>query len=173
SDVLALAAATVPAYTNNEMSRLFKVPLNQDGFFLEAHAKLRPVDFAADGVFLCGTAHFPKHISETIGQAYGAAGRAATILSQDTIVSSGAICEIEESRCIGCGICEFVCPYDAVTLQDTPEGLRAKVIFVLCKGCGICNSKCPTGAISLKHFNDEQILCQIETAFAVPVEVKI
>jgi len=169
TDILALAAATVPSATNSEISRLFKVPLNQDGFFLEAHVKLRPVDFAADGIFLCGTAHYPKYISETISQAYGAADRAVTILSQDTIRSSGAISEVDESKCIGCGICQLVCPYETIELYDTPEGLKARAIAVLCKGCGICNAKCPTGAISLKHFSDEQILSQIDTVFAVPV----
>jgi len=173
TDILALAAAVVPSATSKEISRLFKVPLNQDGFFSEAHVKLRPVDFATDGVFLCGMAHYPKDISETISQAYGAAGRAVTILSKDTMRASGAICEVDESKCIGCSICQEVCPYDAIELQDTLEGLKARVTSVLCKGGGICNAKCPTGAISLKHFSDAQILSQIETAFTAPVEAPV
>ena len=164
ADILVLAAAVIPSVTNKEISQLFKVPLNQDGFFLEAHVKLRPVDFATEGVFVCGMAHYPKYISETISQSYGATGRAATILSKDTIISSGAICEVSESKCIGCEICESVCPYGAIELQDTLAGSKAKVIPVICKGCGICNPRCPRGALSLKHLTDSQILSEIEAA---------
>jgi heterodisulfide reductase subunit A len=171
ADLLALAAAVIPSVTNNEISRLFKVPLNPDGFFLEAHVKLRPVDFAADGVFLCGTAHYPKHIWETISQAYGAAGRAATILSKDSVTASGAICEVNEGECVGCGQCQSVCKYGAIELYDTPQGKKARVISVLCKGDGLCNAKCPTGAISLKHYTDEQIFAEIDAAFPALVEV--
>ena len=171
ADSLVLAAAVIPSATSNEISQLFKVPLNPDGFFLEAHVKLRPVDFAADGVFLCGIAHYPKHISETISQAYGAAGRAATILSKDTVIASGAICEVNESECVGCGQCQSVCKYGAIELHDTPQGKKARVIPVLCKGDGVCNTKCPTGAISSKHYTDEQIFAEIDTAFPALVEV--
>jgi heterodisulfide reductase subunit A len=171
ADLLALAAAIIPAATSNEISQLFKVPLNPDGFFLEAHVKLRPVDFAADGIFLCGLAHYPKHISETITQAYGAAGRAATILSKDSVTASGAICLINESECVGCGQCQSVCKYGAIELYDTPQGKKARVIPVLCKGDGHCNTKCPTGAISSKHYTDEQIFAEIDTAFPALVEV--
>jgi heterodisulfide reductase subunit A len=171
ADALALAAAVIPSATSNEISKLFKVPLNPDGFFLEAHVKLRPVDFAADGVFLCGTAHYPKHIPETISQAYGAAGRAATILAKDSVTASGAICEVNESQCVGCGQCQAVCKYGAIELHDTPEGKKAKVIPVLCKGDGLCNAKCPTGAIQLKHYTDEQIFAEIDAAFPALVKV--
>ncbi|MBI2287746.1 MAG: CoB--CoM heterodisulfide reductase iron-sulfur subunit A family protein, partial [Chloroflexi bacterium] len=170
SDILALAAAVIPTKENNkEISQLFKVPVNQDGFFLEAHVKLRPVDFTVDGIFICGLAHYPKYLPETISQAYAAAGRAATVLSKDTMVSSGAVCEVDEKECIGCAICESVCPFKAITMKETAEGLKANVIPVVCKACGICNVKCPTGAISLKHFKDEQIFTQIDTAFSAPV----
>ncbi|MBW1805723.1 MAG: CoB--CoM heterodisulfide reductase iron-sulfur subunit A family protein [Deltaproteobacteria bacterium] len=164
ADSLGLAAAVIPSATSNEISRLFKVPLSPDGFFQEAHVKLRPVDFAADGVFLCGIAHYPKHISETISQAYGAAGRAVTILTKDSVVASGAICEVNENDCVSCGACISVCNYGAIEFQDTPQGKKARVNPVLCKGDGLCNSRCPTGAISLKHFTDEEIFCQIDAA---------
>jgi heterodisulfide reductase subunit A len=170
ADSLALAAAVIPSATSKEISQLFKVPLNPDGFFQEAHVKLRPVDFAADGVFLCGIAHYPKHISESISQAYGAAGRAATILSKDSVTASGAICEVNESKCVGCGQCQAVCKYGAIELVDTPQGKKARVIPVLCKGDGLCNAKCPTGAISLKHYTDKQILAEIDAAFPALVE---
>ncbi|HUT68730.1 MAG TPA: CoB--CoM heterodisulfide reductase iron-sulfur subunit A family protein [Dehalococcoidales bacterium] len=171
ADSLALAAAIIPSASSSEISKLFKVPLNPDGFFMEAHVKLRPVDFAADGIFLCGIAHYPKHISETISQAYGAAGRAATILSKDSVTASGAICEVDESACVGCGQCQEVCKYGAIELHDTPEGKKARVIPVLCKGDGHCNSKCPTGAITSKHYTDEQIFAEIDAAFPALVKV--
>ena len=162
TDLLALGVAIVPSTSNKEISELFKVPLSRDGFFLEAHAKLRPVDFATEGIFLCGTAHYPKSIAESISQAYGAAGRAATIIWKDTAIFSGAICEVDEDKCMGCGLCQSVCPYGAIELRDTPEGPMASVIPVLCKGCGICSARCPRRAISPNHFTDSQILSQID-----------
>ena len=163
-EILALAAAVIPSATSDGIAKLFKVALNPDGFFQEAHVKLRPVDFAADGVFLCGTAHYPKHISETISQAYGAAGRAATVLTKDSVIASGSICEVNESACESCGACISVCNYGAVEFYDTPQGKKAKVNPILCKGDGLCNSVCPAGAIVLKHFTDDEIFCQIDAA---------
>jgi heterodisulfide reductase subunit A len=171
ADLVALAAAVIPSPTSAEICRLFKVPLNPDGFFQEAHVKLRPVDFAADGVFLCGMAHYPKHITEAISQAYGAAGRAATVLAKDSVTASGAICEVEESKCVSCGACISACKYGAIEFYETPQGRKARVIPVLCKGDGLCNAKCPTGAISLKHFTDEEIFRQIDAA--VPDRAKV
>jgi heterodisulfide reductase subunit A len=171
ADALALAAAVIPPATNTEICRLFKVPLNPDGFLQEAHVKLRPVDFAADGVFLCGTAHYPKHIIESISQAYGAAGRAATILSKDSVTASGAISEVNENECIACGACISVCKYGAIEFHDTPQGKKATVNPVLCKGDGLCNAKCPAGAITAKHFTDEQIFAEIDAAAPALVEV--
>ncbi len=173
SDSVVLAAAVIPSATSREVSRLFKIPLNPDGFFQEAHVKLRPVDSAADGVFLCGIAHYPKHISETIGQAYGAAGRAVTILTRDSVVASGAICEVNEAACVSCGGCISVCTYDAIAFHETPQGKKAGVNPILCKGDGLCNSRCPTGAISLKHFTNEEIFSQIDAAFPAPVETPL
>jgi heterodisulfide reductase subunit A len=164
TDLVALAAAVIPSATSSEISKLFKVALNPDGFFQEAHVKLRPVDFAADGVFLCGTAHYPKHITETISQAFGAAGRAATILTKDSVVASGAVCEVNESDCVSCGACISVCNYGAIEFVDTPKGKKARVNPILCKGDGLCNSRCPAGAIRLKHFTDEEVFCQIDAA---------
>jgi heterodisulfide reductase subunit A2 len=164
ADYLALAAAVIPSSTSSEISKLFKVALNPDGFFQEAHVKLRPVDFAAEGVFLCGTAHYPKHISEAVSQALGAAGRAATILTKDSVVASGAVCEVNENDCVSCGACISLCTYGAIEFVDTPRGRKARVNPVLCKGDGLCNSRCPTGAIFLKHFTDEEIYRQIDAA---------
>jgi len=168
ADCLTLAAAVIPSAGNREISQLFKVTLGPDGFFKEAHVKLRPVDFATDGVFLCGTAHYPKHIPEAINQAYGAAGRALTLLSHDIVTVSGSVCDVDERKCISCGACITACTYGAIEFRDTPQGKKAWVNPVICKGDGLCNSKCPTGAIYLKHFTDEEIFSQIDAA--VPEE---
>ena len=164
ADHLVLAAAVIPSAGNREISRLFKVSLGPDDFFKEAHVKLRPVDFAADGVFLCGTAHYPKHIPEAINQAYGAAGRALTLLSHDVVTVSGSVCEVNERKCMGCGACISACTYGAIEFRESRQGKKALVNPVLCKGDGLCNAKCPTGAIFLKHFTDEDILSQIDAA---------
>jgi heterodisulfide reductase subunit A len=164
ADILSLAAAVVPSSTTREIAGLFKVTLNLDDFFKEAHVKLRPVEFATDGVFLCGMAHYPKHIDETISQAYGAAGRVLTLLSHDTVVASGSVCEVEEYDCVSCGACITACTYEAIEFFDTPKGLKARVNPVLCKGDGVCCTKCPTRAIKLKHFTDEALLSQIDAA---------
>jgi heterodisulfide reductase subunit A len=173
TDAVALAAAVIPSATSHQVSKLFKIPFNPDGFFQEAHVKLRPVDSAADGVFLCGTAHYPKHVSETISQAYGAAGRAATMLTKDSVAASGAICEVNESACVSCGGCISVCTYDAIDFHETPTGKKARVNPILCKGDGICSSRCPTAAISLKHFTNEEIFAQIDAAFPVLEETPL
>jgi heterodisulfide reductase subunit A len=164
ADIVALAAAVIPSVGSQEISRSFKVPLSPDGFFQEAHVKLRPVDFAAEGIFLCGTAHYPKHMPEAINQAYGAAGRVLTLLSHDVVTVSGSVCEVNESKCISCGACITACTYDAIEFRETPQGKKAVVNPVLCKGDGLCNAKCPTGAILLKHFTDEELLSQIDAA---------
>jgi heterodisulfide reductase subunit A len=165
TDMLALAAAVIPPAGNREMSQLFKVSLGPNGFFKEAHVKLKPVDFSTDGVFLCGMAHYPRHIPETISQAYGAAGRVLTLLSQDTVTASGSVCEVVEKKCIGCGACTLACTYGAIDLQDTPQGKKAKVNPVLCKGDGLCTSNCPTNAISLQHFTDEELFSEVDVVF--------
>jgi heterodisulfide reductase subunit A len=160
-DLLVLSTP-VSTEGNQELAQLLRLSLTVDGFFMEAHMKLRPLDMATDGIFLCGMAHYPKYIPETISQAEGAALRAATVLSQDSLVASGAVCEIDEDACISCGACISVCNYNAIEFHETPQGKKARVISILCKGDGLCNSKCPTGAVSLKHFIDEDILAQID-----------
>jgi len=166
ADIVTLAAAVVPREDNKDISQQFKVSLGPDDFFKEAHVKLRPVDFATDGVYLCGTAHYPKHIPEAINQAYGAAGRALTLLSNDIVTVSGSVCEVDEARCMGCGACGQACSYAAIEFRKTKQGKKAVVNPVLCKGDGLCNAKCPTGAIYLKHFTDEELLSQIDAMSA-------
>ncbi len=170
ADYLVLSAAVVPSKRSREIARLFKVPLSPDGFFQEAHVKLRPVDFAAEGVYLCGAAHYPKPISEVIGQAYGAAGRAVTLLSQDSVTASGAVCEVKEDDCVACGACITACAYGAIEFCETPKGKKARVNPILCKGDGLCNARCPTNAITLKHYTDEEVFGQIDAAAPPPAE---
>lgn len=164
ADVLSLAAAVIPSASTKEIAGHFKVTLSPDEFFKEAHVKLKPVEFAADGVYLCGTAHYPKHIKESINQAYGAAGRVLTLLSHDTVVASGSVCEVNDNDCISCGACITACTYGAIEFRDTPKGRKAWVNPVLCKGDGLCNAKCPTNAIVLKHFTDKELFSQIDAA---------
>jgi len=160
-DLLVLSAGIVANPDNKALSQFFKVPLEQDGFFLEAHVKLRPVDFATDGVFVCGLAHYPKDIGETIAQARAAAGRAATILSKKSIESEGKISSIRQEMCSGCGACVAVCAYGAAEL-DPVKGI-AVVNEALCKGCGACAASCRAGAIDLNGFRNEQILSMLNT----------
>ncbi|MGI5876595.1 MAG: 4Fe-4S binding protein, partial [Dethiobacteria bacterium] len=168
ADIVTLAAAVIPCKDAHELAGFFKVGLNPDGFFKEAHAKLRPVDFGTEGTYLCGMAHYPKLISETINQAYGAAGRVLTLLSHDTVIASGSVCEVDENKCISCGACIAACSYGAIAFEETPKGRKAKVNPVLCKGDGLCNRKCPTGAIQLKHFTDEEIISVVDAV--IPTE---
>jgi heterodisulfide reductase subunit A len=170
-DILSLAAAVLPSASTQEIAGLFKVTLSPDGFFKEAHVKLKPVEFATDGVFLCGTAHYPKHIPETINQAYGAAGRVLTLLSRDTVTASGSVCEVKDTDCVSCGACITACTYGAIEFRETPLGRKAWVNPILCKGDGLCNAKCPTSAIVLKHFTDREILGQIDAAAITDEEI--
>ncbi len=165
ADIIALAAAVIPSAATKEVAGLFKVTLNPDGFFKEAHVKLRPVEFATDGVYLCGLAHYPKFIQETINQAYGAAGRALTLLSRDVVVASGSVCAVDEDKCVSCGACITVCNYGAIEFVETSRGRKAMVNPVLCKGDGLCNTVCATSAIVLKHYTDEELLSEIDAAF--------
>ena len=157
ADLVVLAAAIKPSEETEALASLFKVVLSPDGYFKEAHVKLRPVEFATEGVYLCGLNHYPKFIQETINQAYGAAGRVMTLLSHDIVIASGSVCQIDEDKCMGCGACAAVCTYGALEVQETKKGRKVTINPVLCKGDGLCNAKCPTGAISLKHYKDEQI----------------
>ncbi|MBS7620991.1 CoB--CoM heterodisulfide reductase iron-sulfur subunit A family protein [Candidatus Bathyarchaeota archaeon] len=160
-DYVILSAATIPNPDNKRIAEMLKVPLTKDGFFLEAHMKLRPVDFQTDGVFLCGMAHSPKFIDESISQACAAAARAATILSKKVLEMEGIVASVDEDLCSGCRICEFLCPYGAIEMKERDGKIVAHVIEALCKGCGVCGTACPTKAITLGHFTTEEILAQV------------
>jgi heterodisulfide reductase subunit A len=157
ADLVALAQGTWPdAEANKRLAEMLKVPLTADGFFLEAHMKLRPVDFATDGVFVCGLAHAPKTVEESIAQAQAAAARAATILAKPTIKAEGRVAVVNEKRCIACGTCEGVCPYNAIEVNK--EKMVAEVNAGLCKGCGSCAAACWSGAVDIAGVTHEQLL---------------
>jgi heterodisulfide reductase subunit A len=172
-DLLVLASPMVPRADRQELSDLLRVPLNADGFFLEAHMKLRPVDFASEGLFLCGTAHAPKFIGETISQANAVAARAASILSKDRMPVGGQTAWVDSDKCISCMTCVHVCPYMAPRINANN---KAEVQAAVCMGCGSCTAECPAKAISLRHFMDAQILGAMNQLLGVagekPVDVE-
>ncbi len=157
-DFITLASA-IESRGLEALARLFKVPINEDKFFVEAHAKLRPVDFATDGVYLCGLAHYPKPLEESIAQAQAAASRAITLLAQKTLQLSGQVAGVNLSKCSACGVCVAICPYGAPGFNE--QGL-AEINRALCKGCGLCAASCRSGAIDLSGFEDKQIFRMID-----------
>ena len=165
TDLLILSPGIVPVPENENLSKMLKVPLNEDGFFLEAHMKLRPVDFATEGIFLAGLAHSPKSIDESISQANAAVSRALTYLSKKELETIGTISEVDERKCIGCGLCESVCPYKAIEIltKRTIVGEKqvAQINRALCKGCGACTASCRSGSIDLKGFTNDEVIAQI------------
>ena len=174
SDMVVLSTPLVQHKAGKELSPLLKVPLGADGFFLEAHIKLRPVDFATDGIYVCGTAHSPKAVDESIIQAYAAASSAAIPMAAGHVRSEAITADVNEDLCRGCGRCKEVCEYNAITLEEKVMEVEpffrapiliAKVNDVVCKGCGSCAIACPTGALAMKHFTDKQILAEIEAAY--------
>ncbi|UCH88596.1 MAG: CoB--CoM heterodisulfide reductase iron-sulfur subunit A family protein [Thermoplasmata archaeon] len=167
-DFLVLSAAILPNKDNEKLNKLFKVPLSKDKFFLEAHMKLRPLDFATDGVFLAGLAHSPKFLEECLGQASGAAARAATVLSKPSLETEGVVSWVDKDMCIGCKMCESVCAYAAIKVDE--DEAVSKVTEALCKGCGTCAASCPNRAITLKHFTRPQLISQISAAIKASEE---
>ncbi len=160
-DLLVLSTPLVANSDNKDLAQLLKVPLEANGFFLEAHVKLRPNDFATDGVYIGGSAKWPVDITETISQGYAAASRASTILSHETIEVEGAtsiLPEYNKSLCTGCEVCIKVCPYNAIKKNENDE---IEIIQALCKGCGLCAATCTNKALVIRHFTDDQILSEI------------
>jgi heterodisulfide reductase subunit A len=161
ADYVNLATAIEPARTQ-KISEFYKIPLNAENFFMEAHAKLRPVEFANDGIFLCGLAHYPKSLEESISQAMAAVSRAITVLAKGSVQISPLVSQVDAEKCIGCGLCAEVCAFNAIMLEEIEgKGYRAKNISASCKGCGLCASSCPQQAIDMLHFRDRQIVASI------------
>jgi len=154
TDILILSSAVIPR-DNQELATLLKAPRTNEGFFLEAHMKLRPVDFASDGMFLSGLCHSPKNMRESIAQAEAAVARAATILAKDRMAAGGIIARVEGEKCAACLTCVRVCPYNVPVINEKGE---AEIDISKCKGCGSCAAECPAKAIDLMHYRDEQLV---------------
>jgi len=155
ADLVVLSAAVLHSEDNERLAKMLKVPVNEDGFFLEAHAKLRPVDFATDGVYVCGLAHSPKLIEESVSQAKAAVSRACMVLSKDEIEAEGISARVNKNRCSGCGLCVLVCPYNALEVDG--EQNVAVVNVAMCKGCGACAATCRSSAIDVLGYTDQQV----------------
>jgi heterodisulfide reductase subunit A-like polyferredoxin len=167
ADWLVLSMPVVPNPDSHHISALFKVPLDADGFFQEAHVKLRPVDFATDGIFMAGMAHYPKLLDETIIQAHAAAARAARVLSQETLAAGGSVAVVEAEKCTGCLTCVRLCPFNVPQIKPDLPGVgnimgAAYIEPAVCQGCGICAAECPARAIQLMHYTDEQMRAKVE-----------
>ncbi len=162
ADLVVLSTPLIPAQGAKELSQTLKVPLDAHGFFMEAHVKLRPVDFATDGIYLCGTAHSPKDVAETVSQAYAAASRASIPMFNGRVMTQAITAVVDQELCVGCRLCEDLCTFKAHMIEDG----KSRVIEALCKGCGVCAAGCPQRAISMKHFQDKQIMAEITAAFA-------
>jgi len=169
---LVLAMPLVPQEDVHQLATLFKVPLDADGYFLEAHVKLRPVDFATDGLFVAGMAHYPKLLDESLIQAQAAAGRAARILSRETLTAGGRFAVVDETRCTGCLTCLRICPFNVPRIKPDRSGVggvlgAAYIEAAVCQGCGSCAAECPAQAIQLMNFTSAQMAAKV-SALAHP-----
>jgi heterodisulfide reductase subunit A2 len=166
-DLVVLSTPLVAPEGSPALANLMRIPLDQNNFFLEAHAKLRPLDFATDGIFLCGTARYPATAGEAQAQGLGAASRAGTVLFKDKLVTSALVSQVTD-RCDGCGYCVDLCPYNALSLEEYEEGgqkrKRNKSDKILCKGCGLCAATCPKGGVVVLGFTREQLEAQVDAA---------
>ncbi|MEF8880139.1 MAG: CoB--CoM heterodisulfide reductase iron-sulfur subunit A family protein, partial [Candidatus Thermoplasmatota archaeon] len=164
ADLLVLTINTEGETSTQSLKNMLKIPADEGGFFMEAHAKIKPLDFATGGVYLCGAAHYPKNLVDSIAQAEGAASRAAIPIMKEKMTGEGVIAEVDEDLCSGCKTCELICPYSAIEIKsrnDDKDHLVAEVNKALCKGCGACASACPSGAIDQKGFKIKQIKTMI------------
>jgi heterodisulfide reductase subunit A-like polyferredoxin len=165
-DLLVLSMPVVPRHDAHEVAKLFKVSLDADGFFLEAHVKLRPVDFASDGVFMAGMAHYPKLLDETMIQAQAAASRAARVLSHESLTAGGRVAVVDDAKCTGCLTCVRICPFGVPKIKANLTGVgnivgAAYIEAAVCQGCGSCVAECPAQAIQLMHYTDAQMVTKV------------
>jgi heterodisulfide reductase subunit A-like polyferredoxin len=176
-DLVVLSMPVVPSDGAKELATRLKVPVDLDGFFLEAHVKLRPVDFSSDGIFVAGMGHYPKSVDEAIVQAQAAAARAMTILSKDVLEVGGIVAQVDADKCVGCLTCVRICPYDVPQIRADLNGVggiigAAYVEPAQCHGCGMCVSECPARAIQLLRYRDVQVEAEIAALFE-PQMVKV
>ena len=165
-DMVVLSMPVVPSDGAHELAARLKVPVDLDGFLLEAHVKLRPVDFSSDGLFLAGLAHYPKFLGEAIAQAQAAAARAVTILSRDVLEVGGVVAQVDAEKCVGCLTCVRICPYHVPQIRVDLDGVggivgAAYIEPAQCHGCGVCSAECPGKAIQLLHYRDVQMEAKI------------
>ncbi|MFW6150869.1 MAG: CoB--CoM heterodisulfide reductase iron-sulfur subunit A family protein [Chloroflexota bacterium] len=167
ADLVVLTTPLVPRPDNERISRILKAPLSEQGFFLEAHLKLMPVEFATDGVYLCGAARWPTDTAEAVAQAQAAAAKAAIPMRRGYVKPEAIFAVVNENICSGCGLCESICPFSAIQLQTrSRDGKQVShVSEAVCKGCGTCGAACPSGAIIMNHFRDAELMAQIEALF--------
>jgi heterodisulfide reductase subunit A len=164
-DLLALNMAITPSAGTAKLAQLLHVPLSSEGFFMEAHLKMRPMDFMEEGIFVAGMAHYPKFLEETIAHAQATAGRAITILAKQPLYIGGPVAEVDQSKCVGCLTCVRTCPFGIPQIQPEQAGVgsimgAAYIDPALCQGCGTCTGECPAKAIQLLAYTDEQIQAQ-------------
>ena len=169
-DLLVLSTPVVASPGTKELASRLKLPIDMDGFFLEAHVKLRPVDFSSEGVFMAGMAHYPKFLDETIAQAQAAASRAAGILSRESMNTNARVAVVDAAKCVGCLTCVRICPYDVPKIKADSAGVgsilgAAFIEPAICQGCGTCASECPAEAIQLMHYTDLQMLSKVDALF--------
>lgn len=167
TDMLVLSNPVIPAPGTKNLANLLKCSTDMDGFFMEAHVKLRPVDFAADGVFMAGMAHYPKFLDESIAQSQAAASRAALVLSQDRILTNSRVAQVDPEKCVGCLTCVRICPYNVPRISPDLVGVggiigAAFIEAAICHGCGSCASECPAQAIQVRHSTDIQTIEKVE-----------
>jgi heterodisulfide reductase subunit A-like polyferredoxin len=171
-DLLVLNMSVIPAEGSDRLAAMLDVPLSSEGFFMEAHLKMRPMDFVQEGVFMCGMAHYPKFLGEVIANAQAAAGRAITILSKSPLYVGGTVAIVSQEDCVGCLTCVRTCPFGIPAIQSDQSGVgslmgAAYIDPAQCHGCGTCTSECPAEAIQLMNYHDEQIMAQGLGAWAV------
>ncbi len=169
SDIVVLATAMEPNMDLKELARKLGISVGAEGFLKERHTKLYPVDTMTEGIFICGCAQGPKDIPDSVAQAKAAAASAMSLLAPGKMKVEPLISEVDQEKCIGCGICENLCPYGAITLVEVNGSRKSKINETLCKGCGVCAAACPSKAITLHGFTYEQVLAQIRTIAAKKV----
>ena len=170
-DLVVLSTPMIPSEGSRELASRLKVPVDADGWFLEAHVKLRPVDFASEGLFMAGAAHYPKFLGESIVQAKAAASRAANILARSSLMAGGAVAWVEAQKCTGCLTCVRICPYHVPKISANFTGAggivgAAYIEPAICQGCGICAAECPAKAIQVMHYRDAQVMAKVDALFA-------